>query len=321
MLSKLACVGSGTIGSSWAVQFAMNGYDVVLYDLREDILNDALKNIRRNLNILVENAVIGKDQARDAASRIRPTTKLADVKGADYIQESVVERLNVKIEVFGQLEKIVGENTIIASSTSGLLMSEIQKPLSRPDRTVIAHPFNPPHLIPLVEIVPGKQTVSQTVKQTQEFMKRLGKEPIIVKKEIEGFVADRLQVVLDRELLNLIDDGVVDMEDAEKVFYAGLGIRLAIMGQFTVNALAGGPGGLRYELEHFKGLQHDVLSTLKDWDFMPDSARDEAVAQAQELSVLKGKTYDQLVRWRDEKLISMLKHLNYLPQPAHLAQS
>ena len=276
-------------------------------------MKNAIQNIGRNLDVLVESAVMGKAQARDASARIRPTTQLADVKGADYVQESVVERLDVKIEVFGQLEKVVGENTILASSTSGLLMSEIQKPLSNPRRTVIAHPFNPPHLIPLIEIVPGKQTAPETVKQTQEFMKILGKEPIIVKKEVEGFVADRLQVVLDRELLNLIDDGVVDMEDAEKVFYAGLGIRLAIMGQFTINSLAGGPGGLRYELEHFKGLQHDVLTTLKDWDSLPDSARDEAVAQAQELRVLKGKSYDELIRWRDGKLISILKHLNYLP--------
>jgi len=294
----------------------MKGYEVTLYDLREDIMTKAVHNVRRNLDVLVANNVIGSAQARDAASRIRPTTRLADIRDVDYVQESVVEQLDVKIDVFGQVERVVGEDAIISSSTSGLLMSEIQKPLTHPGRTIIAHPFNPPHLIPLIEIVPGGQTAPQTVNKTREFMKTLGKEPILVKREVAGFVADRLQVVLDRELLNLIDDGVVDMEDVEKVFYAGLGIRLAIMGQFTINALAGGPGGLGYELEHFKGLQHDVLSTLKNWVYLPDSARDNAVAQAEELSVLKGRSYDELIRWRDSKLIALLKHLNYIrPQP------
>jgi len=316
LFKKLACVGSGTIGSSWAVQFAMNGCEVLLYDLRAEIVNNAVRNVKRILDVLVENDVIRNAQARDVASRIRTTTKLADIKDVEYVQESVVERLDVKVAVFEQVEGVVGEETIIASSTSGLLMSEIQKPLRHPGRTVIVHPFNPPHLIPLVEIVPGNETSPQTVKKTQEFMKMLRKEPIVVKKEVAGFVADRIQVVLDRELLNLIDDGVVDMEDVEKVFYAGLGIRLAIMGQFTINALAGGPDGLEYELEHYKGLQHDVLSTVNNWVSLPDSARDKAVAQAKELNVLNGKSYDELARWRDSRLISLLKHLHYLqPSP------
>jgi len=295
------------------VQFASNGCNVLLYDLSAEIVKNGLQNVNRILSVLVENEVITKDQASDVAHRILPTTDLADLCDAQYVQESVVERLNVKVQVFQQIEKIVGEETVIASSTSGLLMSQIQKPLSHPQRAIIVHPFNPPHLIPLVEIVPGNATSPEIVKKTQEFMKRMRKEPILVKKEIEGFVADRIQVVLDRELLNLIDGGVVDMEDIEKVFFAGLGLRLAIMGQFTINALSGGPGGLKYELEHYKYLQQDVLSTLNNWTLLPDSVRDKAVVQAEELSVLKGKSYDELVRWRDKKLISLLKHLNYLP--------
>jgi 3-hydroxypropionate dehydrogenase (NADP+) len=313
LFSKLACVGAGTIGSSWAVQFAWNDCDVILYDLTPEILNNAVENVKRILSVLVDNNVIPKAQATEVAARIHPTTNLADLSDAEYVQESVVERLNVKVQVFQQIEKTVAEETIIASSTSGLLMSEIQKPLSHPQRAIIVHPFNPPHLIPLVEIVPGTVTSPDTAKKTQEFMKDVHKEPILVKKEIEGFVADRIQVVLDRELLNLINDGVVDMEDIEKVFFTGLGIRLAIMGQFTINALSGGPGGLKYELEHYKYLQQDVLNTLKNWTILPDSVRDKAVAQAEELTVLKGKSYDELVRWRDNKLISLLKHLNYLP--------
>jgi 3-hydroxyacyl-CoA dehydrogenase len=290
----------------------MNGYDVILYDLRKEIVDSAVENVKRMLDVLIENAVLKESQRTGIMSRISTTTELADVKGADYVQESVVERLNVKTEVFKSVESFVAEDTIIASSTSGLPMSEIQKPLQRPERTVTVHPFNPPHLIPLIEIVAGKRTSPQTVKTVQEFMTSLRKEPIVVKREVTGFAADRIQDVVEREILSLLDDDVVDMEDIEKIFYSGVGIRLAIMGPFTINSLAGGPGGLEYELDHYEHHRRDVLSTVKTWTSIPDSAREKAITQIKELSSLKGRSYDELARWRDRKLIALLKHLGYL---------
>ena len=290
----------------------MKGHDVVLYDLNEKILHSAVREIERMLDFLIENRVVKTNRKGDVMSRISKTIHLADISDAEYVQESVVERLSVKIEVFKSVEKMVGHDVIMASSTSGLLMSDIQKNLNRPERTIVVHPFNPPHLMPLVEIVPGKRTSESTVNTVRKFMAGLGKEPILVKREIKGFAANRIQIVMLREILSLLDAGVIDAQDLEKMFSAGLGPRLAIMGPLAIYTLAGGVGGLETFLGHFKYLFQDVLNDVTTWTSMPESARAKAIRQAKELSTLKGKSYGRLVQWRDKRLIMILKYLGYI---------
>jgi carnitine 3-dehydrogenase len=309
---KLACVGAGVVGSSWALQFALSGHDVVMQDVSEAILRDASKNIEKMLDVLIENGGLKSDKKKETLTRIDTTTRLDEIAGAEYVQESVVERPSVKAEVFKEIEKVVSENALIASSTSGLLLSPIQKVMKHPARTVIAHPFNPVHLIPLVEIVPGRWTSHRTVKTVYDFMLSLGKEPILLKREQLGFAADRIQFVVYREVLNLLDDGVVGVEDIEKIFKAGLGIRWAFMGPFTVQALAGGPKGLPYFYDHLQYTAEETLGDIKVWKSIPDSARKKAISEANNLKSLRGKSYKELLEWRDRKLIELLRYLGYL---------
>ena len=172
--------------------------------------------------------------------------------------------------------------------------------------------MNPPHLVPLVEIVPGDRTSKQAVSSALRFMKAMGKEPVVVKKQLPGFAANRIQFAMFREILSLLDDDVVGMEDLEKIFYAGLGFRLATMGQFTTATLNGGRGGLRAYFDRYGDDFREYLSSAKAWTSTPESAKRKAIAGSKHLSVLKGMRYDEAIRWRDERLIRVMRQLGYL---------
>jgi 3-hydroxyacyl-CoA dehydrogenase len=310
---KIACVGSGIIGSSWALFFAMKGLTVIAYDVNDEVLSTSRKTVEVMLDSLVENRVVDAGQRGSILSRINPTTTLADIGGTDYVQESVSESLETKIRVFGEVEREVSDKTIIATSTSGLPISEIQVHLRHPERSVIAHPFNPPHLIPLVEIVPGDATSDGTVMAIRAFLKQMGKEPVLVKKQLPGFAANRIQFALFREVLNLLNDGVVDIEDLEKVFSTGLGIRFATMGPFTTYSMAGGKRGLEAYFERYGPDAQASFESMKTWTSIPEPVKREAIAQTDHLSTMTDKSYDERVRWRDGRLIGVLRQLGYLP--------
>jgi 3-hydroxypropionate dehydrogenase (NADP+) len=309
---KVASLGSGTIGSSWALLFAMREYSTIMYDLTDELLNNSLMNINVMLNVLAANGVINRSKKEQILKRIAVTTRLSDLADIDYIQESVVEKLDVKIQVMKSLESHVGKDAIIGSSTSSFLMSEMQAHLKHPERAIVAHPFNPPHLIPLVELVPGNRTFAATVQATSEFMMNLGKVPIVVRKEVPGFAGNRIQIAMLREIFDLLDNDVVGMDDIEKIFYAGIGLRYALMGPFTIEMINGGPGGLEQDLKHFKPVMEELLSSMNSWTSFPPSAEKKALLQVKQLSYTKGKSHIDLVKWRDEGLLRLLAHLGYL---------
>ena len=307
---KVGCVGSGTVGSSWALLYAMRGYPVVSYDVDEKVIARSDELVKNMLGTLVDHGILPQSDTAPILQRIRTTTRLDDMAGCDYLQESAVERLDVKIELFKNLESIIGDEAIIASSTSGLSMTQIQGGLNKPGRTVIAHPFNPPHLMPLVEIVMGDRTSVSTAETVQGFMESLGKIPVRVNKQLPGFAANRLQTAVLRESLAMLADGVVDADGLEKLMSAGLGLRWAFMGPIMTANLAGGSGGLAYYLEHFETLFRTVCETLSTWTVIPEPVKEEAKRQTELL--VKDRSYPELVAWRDDGLIGILKKRDYL---------
>jgi len=237
---NIACVGAGLIGTGWATLFASEGCQLTLHDNNEDILDDSVKYIHTNLIFLEENNLLKPGGADAALKRIEVTTRLDDaVSGAGYIQESVYDDLNLKRRVFKEIDAAAPDHAIIASSASGLLMTDIQKAATRPERCVMVHPILPVYLIPIVEIVGGERTASSTVKTACEFMKKLGKTPVILKKEVPGYIVNRLQAALLREAIDLVDKGVASAEDVDNAFCKGCGLRDSFIGPLLRAHFAG----------------------------------------------------------------------------------
>ena len=288
-INRIACVGAGIIGHSWATLFSMKGYTVYIQDIKENVVHRSLRWIKTALDLCAEKRLIDERDPEAAINRVTPTTDLSKaVSEADYIVESVYENYEVKKQVFRAIDATAPEDAIIASSSSFLLMTEIQKATTRPERCIETHPFNPPHLIPLVEIVPGQATSKNTVNHTVQFMKSLGKVPIVVKKEVAGYIANRLQRSLNREALDLVNSGVASVEDVDTALSAGPGIRWAIYGPYLVN--------------YFNTPSH----------LLKESTRSGRVKEGyEEYRLLKGKTFDDMVRWRDSMLIDILRVLKH----------
>ena len=250
-IEKIAIIGTGVIGASWAAQFLAKGLDVVATDVApgaETALRRFVETAWPALKRL--GLAPGASQSRLTFSGDLPTALV----GADLVQENGPERIDFKKKLYRQLDELLPADVIIASSSSGLTMSEIQSDCRlHPERCVIAHPFNPPHLIPLVEIVGGAKTSEETIRRATEFYTSIGKQTVRLNKEVPGHVANRLQAALAREVYHLVDQGVVSVADIDTALCWGPGLRWGIMGQVMLNHLGGGPGGIEHMLHQFVG--------------------------------------------------------------------
>jgi 3-hydroxypropionate dehydrogenase (NADP+) len=306
-IKNVACVGVGTIGHSWATLFALKGYDVTVYDMSPELLKSAMDRIKASAEFLAEKGLIAKRDAEAALGRIRITSEMSKcVSGADYIQESAFESYDVKKKIFSEIDR-VNSSAIIATSSSGLLMTEIQKATTKPERCLVAHPWNPPLLLRLVELVPGEKTSREAIQTTYEFMEKLGKTPVVVKKEVPGFIGNRLQAALWREALNLVNNGVASVEDVDRACWAGPGSRWAIMGPFLTLHLGGGPGGLRYHIDTIQHGFNEYWKSMDDWKQIPYHAAKKAIEGVEQLPIVKEKTLPEMVKWRDDKLVKIVK--------------
>jgi 3-hydroxyacyl-CoA dehydrogenase len=248
-IRRIAVIGTGVIGASWTALFLAKGMDVVA----TDIAPDAEASLRRFVDMAWP-ALIRLGLAPNASqSRLTFTADLVTaVKGADLVQENGPERIEFKRELYGQLDGLLAPDVIIASSSSGLTMSEIQTGCpSHPERCLIGHPFNPPHLVPLVEIVGGAKTSEDTIRRATEFYTALGKRTVRLHKEVPGHVANRLQAALAREVYHLVAEGVVSVADVDTALCWGPGLRWGIMGQILLNHLGGGQGGIEHFFQQF----------------------------------------------------------------------
>src|SRR3954451_23882199 len=248
-IRRVAIIGTGLIGASWAALFLAKGLDVVA----TDIAPNAEASLRRFVDAAWP--ALERLGLAPGASPLRLvfTADLAEaVKGADLVQENGPERIDFKKKLYGQLDELLPPDVIIASSSSGLTMSDIQSGCpSHPERCVIGHPFNPPHLVPLVEIVGGARTAEAALRRAAEFYEGLGKQVVRLRKEVPGHVANRLQAALAREVYHLVADDVVSVADVDKALCWGPGLRWGIMSQVLLNHLGGGQGGIEHFFDQF----------------------------------------------------------------------
>lgn len=229
---------------------------------------------------------------------------VAAVKGAEFVQESGPEREDLKIELFATLDAALPPETVIATSSSGLLISRVSATCRHPQRCVIGHPFNPPHLIPLVEVVGGAKTSPEAITKAMNFYRDIGKHPIHIRKEVRGHVANRLQAALWREAVHLVTEGVVSVADADAAIAYGPGLRWALMGPHLTFHMAGGEGGMAHFMSHIGPAMQGWMDDLGQTRLTPEVQKAIINGVTEEAA---GRSMADLQRWRDRKLIEILK--------------
>ncbi len=239
-IRRIAVIGAGLMGHGIAQEFAVAGYEVALNDVSEERLARAIEAMRANLRQLAELGLVPPERAAAAPGEVRTTSDLAAAAGdADVVIEAVFEDLPLKQRLFADLDRLAPPRAILASNSSSFMPSALTAATGRPDRVLVAHYFNPPHLLPLVEVVRGPQTSDETVATMAALLRQIGKRPAIIQKEAPGFVGNRLQMALFREALAIVEAGIASPEDVDVVVKNGFGRRLAATGPFEVFALAG----------------------------------------------------------------------------------
>src|SRR6202049_1563508 len=301
-IRRITIIGTGVIGASWAALYLAKGLEVVATDIAPNA-EAALKQFVEAAWPALKRLGLAPGASQ---AKLSFTPKIeAAVSGADLVQENGPERLDFKQKLYEQLDDLLPADVIIASSSSGRTMSEIQLGCrSHPERCVIGHPFNPPHLVPLVEIVGGAKTSEETIQRVSAFYTAMGKRTIRLHKEVPGHVANRLQSALSREVYHLVAEGVVSAADADTALCWGPGLRWGVMGSLLLNHLGGGQGGIEHFFEQFTGPMTAWWKVLGQPVLTPevqrtliDSVRDE----------VGSRSIDELAAERDDLLLGLLE--------------
>lgn len=299
-ISRVAVVGTGVIGASWAALFLSRGLDVVATDPApgaEDRLHALVAGFWPALTR------IGLAEGADIA-RLRFEPDLArTVAGADFIQENGPERVEIKRALLAEIGAAADPDVIIATSSSGILISAIQDAAAHPERVLLGHPFNPPHLIPLVEVVGGSLTSEDAIARAMAFYTAIGKKPIHIRREVPGHVANRLQAALWREAFHLLEQGVASVADIDTAIAHGPGLRWALLGPFLNLHLSGGAAGIGHTIDHLGPPIESWWQDLGTPSFSPEL---RAAAIAGVAAELADYTLPETIRQRDETLITLL---------------
>jgi carnitine 3-dehydrogenase len=299
-VQRVAIVGTGTIGASWATHYLAKGFDVTA--------TDPAPGAEAALRSFVENAWDGATKLGLAPGaspdRLKFTSDMPQaLSDADFVQENAPERPELKVKLFADIDDATPPDAIIASSSSGITMSVMQAECRRPERTVIGHPFNPPHVIPLVEVVGGTKTSPETVRAAMDFYASIGKKPIHLKKELPGHVANRLQSALYREVVYLIGEGVLDVADADDAVSWGPGLRWGVMGPNLLWHLGGGQGGIQHFMDTLMPRMAANWPGLGNPEFTPQLAEQIVKGVLEEAD---GKSIEELEAQRDEMLFGLI---------------
>jgi 3-hydroxyacyl-CoA dehydrogenase len=300
-IRKVAIVGTGVIGASWAALYLARGLSVVATDPAPN----AEANLRQYIDAAWKDLTVLGLSPKASRDHLEFTLDMEKaLSDADFVQENGPERQEFKIKLFADMDAATPPDSIIASSSSGLTMSVMQSACKRPERCVIGHPFNPPHVIPLVEVVAGAKTSPETVEEAISFYTSIGKKPIRLRKEVVGHVANRLQAALYREVVYLIEQGVLDVSDADVAVSWGPGLRWGLMGPNLLFHLGGGQGGIQHFMDHLSG---PVAVWWKDLgkltEFSPEIKQTIIAGVLEEVG---GRSIEELEHERDAMLLELL---------------
>jgi len=302
-ITRVTSIGAGPIGAGWTAHFLARGYDVTAY-LHDASETDAFMSILNTAWISLTDLGLSPGASLD---RLQISTDLEDALAvAEFVQESGPERLEIKQVLYARMGAILPPSVVIGSSTSGLMMSDIQADCPTPERTVIGHPFNPPYLLPLVEIVGGKKTAPEAVAWAGEFYKIAGKAPLMMKKEIPGFVATRLQEALWREALHMVANGEATPEDIDIALMNGPAPRMVSQGQCMAFHVACGAGGMATNLDQF-GPALKLPWTRLEAPELTKELRDRMVDGCNE--VAGSRHFEDMAAQRDREIVGVLNAL------------
>jgi len=299
-IQNVAIVGTGVIGASWAAYYLARGLNVVATDPAPNAEVNLRKYVQDAWDLLMVSGIAPKTSL-DRLS-FAPSMQEALAK-ADFVQENGPERPEFKIKLFAEMDEATPPDSILASSSSGLTMDVIQSGCKRPERCVIGHPFNPPHIIPLVEVVGGAKTSEQTIQRAMEFYASIGKKPIRLFKALPGHVANRFQAALYKEVLYLVQQGVLSVEDADAAICYGPGLRWGVMGPSLQWHLGGGSNGIHHFMEHLMQPLAGMIQTLST-PTVTDSLKQSVVDGV--LNEAGNRSVDQLSKRENEVLMGLL---------------
>ncbi|WP_342526976.1 3-hydroxyacyl-CoA dehydrogenase NAD-binding domain-containing protein [Chryseomicrobium sp. FSL W7-1435] len=300
-IKSITVVGAGTIGLSWASLFLSHGHHVTLTDIREDLETVWIRH-HESVQTTLESLGLPTSYSKDV---LRFTNNLKEaLVDADWVQENGPENREFKQQLYQQMERFAPAHTLFFSSSSTLPASEISANMEDASRVAIGHPFNPPLVMPLVEVVAGEKTAPQTIDQAMKFYQSLGKKPQLIKKEVFGFVANRLQFALLREAMHLADEGVVTMAEMDEIVKDSIGLRWAVTGPMLGMHLGGGEGGMAAFVKHLGPTME------KTWAAQGNPLMDEETRQR--LAALAFESYgstsiEELAKWRDKQQLSILQ--------------
>ena len=303
MKQRIGLVGGGVIGAGWAARFLLEGHEVAVYDPDPELA--------RKLDLVIAAARKARaalhpdDRTPEGALSLAPSVEAA-VAGADFVQESLPEREDLKQSVLAVIDKATRPEAVVASSTSGLLPTRLQAAMANPQRFVVGHPFNPVYLLPLVEVCGGAHTAEATKRTAMALYESVGMKPLLVRKEIDGFIADRLLEALWREALWLVNDGVATTAEIDDAIRYGAGLRWSFMGTFLIYRMAGGEAGMRHFLEQF-GPALKLPWTKLEAPELTDALIDRVAAQSD--AQAGSATIRELEARRDSCLVAVLEAL------------
>jgi 3-hydroxybutyryl-CoA dehydrogenase len=296
-IQHIAVIGAGLMGHGIAQEFAVAGFSVCLYDLTEELLEKAIQRIRNNLELLSGQGLISEAEIEEAWPRLRTSPQLEEaVHNADLVVEAVSEDLPLKLQLFSELDRLCPKHTILASNTSTFMPGLLAAATQRPDRVLIAHYFNPPYLLPLVEVVCCSETSTETKNTVVALLKGIGKRPVEIGKEVPGFVGNRLQMALIREAFHIVQEGIASPWEVDAVVRDGFGRRLAVAGPFEIGESAG------WDL--WKAIAEQLLPTLSNAVEAP-ALLEQQVAKG-ELGIKSGKGF---YTWGSEEVSSLRQRM------------
>ena len=305
-MTRVAIVGSGFIGRAWAISYARAGHDVVLWDAVPDVPGQAIDYIAGVLSDLSANGLLGGSKPEQVRSRLFTADTLEEaLDGVDHVQENTPEDVEVKRKIFAQLDAAAPANAVLASSTSAILPSTFTKDLKGRARCLVVHPINPPYLVPAAEVVPAPWTDQAVVERTRDFLISAGHAPIVMKKELDGFVMNRMQGALLEEAFRLVADGYASIEDVDIGIREGLALRWSFMGPFeTIDLNA--PGGVRDYAARYQGIYEQIFPSQQrrvDWS---GEVMDQVEGDRRK-NLPASKLAERQV-WRDRRLMALTAH-------------